>query len=685
MSQWFAAALGLGLMASGALAAPASVPTSVPTPAPSWVSDNGNGTYTNPLFNEEFSDPDMIRVGNDFYLTGTTMHAMPGLPVLHSKDLVNWDLVGYALDKLDLGPAYRLENGQTIYGRGIWAPSFRYHDGTFYIFSNVNGATTQMFRAKDPKGPWTRTAMKRSFHDLSVLFDDDGKVYVVWGYRNIHIAQLDDDLTDMVPGTEHELFSPDSLMGEGSHFYKIDGKYFITSAWYMDHMRLAAARADRPYGPYEVLPAISIDEDFGQQEGYHISRKQMPFDIVPPNPNSTGRLSSHQGGLVQTPAGQWWGFSMYEGNSLGRLTMLSPVTWKDGWPYFGLPGNLTRTPRIWVKPDTGASDTPHAPYRRNDDFSGALANVWQWNHVPDDKAWSLSERPGYLRLHTRPAVDFWNARNSLTQRALGPVSAPTAVLDAGGLARGDVAGLALLNMPYAWIGVERGDDGLSIVWHESYKGKTVRAPLTAAKVWLRADCDFVKEKARFSYSEDGKTFKPLGDEFTTIYQLVTFQGVRYALFAYNARGADGGYADFDAFTVEDVYPRGLRQPIPYGRRIRLAAVGGKGLHLGEAVSAGAPTSLQVLDMGLGRVALKAGPAVLSVAADGGAAPTKAKPGLAETFQWMETPTGEILLMSLQTNRYLRIDPASGTVRADSPGPLPSGKDGVRLAWEPAPE
>ena len=149
--------------------------------ADTWKADNGNGTYSNPLFYDEFLDCDLIRVGRDFYLTGTTMHSMPGLPILHSRDLVNWRFLGYALDRLDLGPAFRLEGGQHVYGQGIWAPSLRFHKGAFYIFSNVNGQTTQVFRATKPAGPWTRTPMKRSFHDLSVLFDDDGKAYVVWG------------------------------------------------------------------------------------------------------------------------------------------------------------------------------------------------------------------------------------------------------------------------------------------------------------------------------------------------------------------------------------------------------------------------------------------------------------------------------------------------------------------------
>ena len=257
----------LCFLAAGALALAGSGAT--------WTADNGNGAFSNPLFYDEFSDPDLIRVGEHFYLTGTTMHAMPGLPVLHSTDLVNWGLVGYAVDKLDLGPEFRLEGGE-IYGQGIWAPSFRHHRGTFHIFSNVNGRKTQLFRARDPAGPWTRTEMKRSFHDLSVLFDDDGKVYVVWGYQEIRLAQLDAELTDIVPGTERVIIEKSAGMGEGSHFYKIDGKYFITSAWYMGRMQMPCARADRPEGPYEVNPAISIDEDFGLAEGYRLRNRAYP-------------------------------------------------------------------------------------------------------------------------------------------------------------------------------------------------------------------------------------------------------------------------------------------------------------------------------------------------------------------------------------------------------------------------
>ncbi len=649
--------------------------------AQTWTADFGNGTYANPLFYDEFSDPDVIRVGDDFYLTGTTMHAMPGLPILHSRDLVNWDLLGYALDRLDLGPEYRLENGAQIYGRGIWAPSFRYHAGTFYIFSNVNGRTTQLFSARDPRGPWTRTAMKVSLHDLSVLFDDDGRVWVVWGYRDLHLAQLDSSLTDTVPGTVRVLFGRDSQMGEGSHFYKIDGKYYILSAWYAQRMRMPCARADRPEGPWEVNPEISADEDFGLQMGHRLRGQAPPFVVTPSDPESRGHLSMHQGGIVETSQGEWWGLSMMDANSIGRLTALSPVTWKDGWPYFGLPGNLGRTPRIWVKPKSAFPSRPRAPYQRSDDFAGpALANVWQWNHVPDDSAWSLAERRGFLRLHALPAKDLWWAKNTLTQRAIGPQSEPTAVLETAGMKPGDVAGLALFDFPYAWIGVRRDSAGSTLEQYDQTTGHTERRPLGASRVWLRADCDFLTERARFSWSADGRRFAPIGGEFTMVFQLTTFQGVRYALFSFNDAGSPGGWADFDALTVREPHPRGLTRGIPYRRTISAETVGGAGLEVGGV------SRFRVVDRGLGRVALRNAAGFVSVDTVGGASRVVLKnggPTDAASFQWIETPYGDLVLLSLVTHRYLRIGPGTG-VTADAPGPAPDRMDGVTFHWRVVP-
>jgi beta-xylosidase len=667
--------------------------TSLGIAAQTWTADNGNGTYSNPLFHDEFADPDIIRVGSDFYLLGSSMHVMPGLAVLHSRDLVNWDFESYALDKLDLGPEYRLEDGKNVYGQGIWAPSFRYRDGTFYIFANVNGQTTQMFRASSPKGPWTRTAMKRSFHDLSVLFDDDGKVYVIWDYADVHIAQLNADLVDIVPGSERILIPKKDGMGEGHHFYKIRGKYYILSAWYVGVMRLVGARADKLTGPWEVNRDISVGEQFGQVLGWRLKTfrpplsTKPPYEIDPPDPSALGRMAIHQGGIVETTTGGWWGFSMGEANALGREVTLSPVTWKDGWPYFGLPGNLGRTPRIWVKPNTGTVEKPHAPYVRSDDFSGPqLQHVWQWNHVPVDGKWSLTERKGYLRLHALPATNLWDARNTLTQRSIGPRSIPTSIIDASGLKPGDVAGFALLIQPDAWLGVEKDEHGLTLVQHDGQSMIDQRIPLRSPRVWLRADCEYLTQLARFSFSTDGASFQTVGEPFRMVGIGMVFQGVRYALFSFHSGEGEGGFADFDSFQLKEPNPHGIMRPIPYGKQVAFSSARGQRVfRLGVArqsveASKDASTRFSVVDRNLGRVALKADGGYLSVDSKGIVSLRGGDPQEAETFQWIETFAGDLTLLSLKTNRYLRVDFDSGKLLADSPGPEPNGPAGVRFDW-----
>ncbi|MFO0928687.1 MAG: endo-1,4-beta-xylanase [Gemmataceae bacterium] len=655
------------------LKAAREVPTAAPT---TWTADNGNGTFSNPLFFDEFSDPDLIRVGDEYYLTGTTMHTFPGLPILRSRDLVNWELVSYACDRLDLGPEFRLENGKTVYGQGIWAPSFRHHNGTFYLFTNVNRHQTQLFTATNPAGPWKHTRMKRAFHDLSVLFDDDGKVYVIWGYQEIRLAQLNERLDDIVPGSERVIIPKAAGMGEGSHFYKIDGKYYITSAWFAGPMRMPCARADKPEGPYQVNRAISAGETFGVAAG-----------------------AMHQGGIVRTPAGEWWGFSMMDYNAVGRLTCLSPVTWHDGWPYFGLPGNLGRTPRIWKKPATSHPSPPSAPYQRSDTFRGPrLANAWQWNHVPVDGQWSLTARPGFLRLRSLPAADFWTARNTLTQRAVGPHSAATVELDPRGLKAGDVAGLGLLNAPYAWIGVRPAADGVRVECYDKRSEKSVYLQLPAGLVWLRADCDFQTQTARFSCSTDGKTFQALGEPFKLVFQLRTFQGVRFALFHYNTGGKPGGDADFTRFTLHEPYPRGLTRPIPDGQVIQLRTGGGgtvlaikgdtlAGVPANDPLAATAAVRFKVLARPLGRVVLQcmADNRVIGVTGRGAESRVVLGPPRdddTQSFQWTEMPNGDLYFLSVTGHRHLRIRP-DGTVSADAPGADRQRPNGASFAWEVA--
>ena len=176
------------------------VALSIAASAQSWTADNGNGTYTNPLFYDEFSDPDIIRVGDDYYLAGTTMHCLPGLVVLHSRDLVNWDFASYCLPRFDMGDEFRLENHKEAYGQGIWAPCIRYHNGKFYIFSNINGHGLQVFISEKATGPWKHINMKGAIYDLSVLFDED-KIYCVYGYGNVKIIELKPDFSGFVEGS----------------------------------------------------------------------------------------------------------------------------------------------------------------------------------------------------------------------------------------------------------------------------------------------------------------------------------------------------------------------------------------------------------------------------------------------------------------------------------------------------
>lgn len=693
-----------GSPAFAAVTAPTAPATAV---ARTWMPDNGNGSYTNPLFYDEFSDPDMIRVGDDFYLAGTTMHAMPSLVVLHSKDLVNWEFLSYATPRLDLGPAFRLEEGRDIYGQGIWAPCIRHHRGMFYIFSNVNGSGLQIFTSRDPAGPWTQRSLTRAIHDLSVLFDDDGRIYAIYNYGEVHMVEFKPDLSDIIEGSDRVIIPRGNAMGEGHHFYKIKGKYYIISADYAPVGRMQCARADRPEGPYETT-VISARETMGTQRGWWgdnlgqgtpVPRPGATFEMHKPGANEFGAVPLHQGGIVDLPNGDWWGFSMMDFKSVGRTTFLSPVTWQDGWPYFGLPGNLGRSPRTWIKPAVSVDVAPTPTYERNDDFSNsALLPVWQWNHAPVATKWSLTEKPGTLRLHTLPAEHFLVAKNSLTQRVIGPESTATVVLDAAGLQSGDLAGLGLLNMPSAWVGLARTGTGFVLRWYDQATNKTIEQPFTGARVSFRASGDYDADLAQLSYSVDGGTFTPIGGGIRLPYQLKTFQGTRYALFAFNTAGREGGYADFDTFRVlEPLADRSKN--LPAGKVVTLTnlandsvvwANGNGMLHSArpdskEAKSAAA--RFRVHDRGRGRVALETAEGsfvtVVGLGLSGDVRLTRQETD-GSLFQWQDMLRGQCMLLSLKTHRYVAINPLTGEpYSAESPGAEPDRKNGAVLTWTEA--
>jgi beta-xylosidase len=695
-----AMAAGVVLAAIGGRAQAAGDGAARPNPQ-HWTADNGNGTYSDPLFYEEFEDPDIIRVGTDYYLAGTTMHMNPGLMIMHSKDLVNWELAGYCIDRLDFGPTYRLEGGNT-YGQGIWAPCIRYHDGMFYVFSNVNGAGLQVFRSKSASGPWERNELPGR-HDLSVLFDDDlGKIFLISGNRAPYtIEELAPDVKSFVAGAKHVLNVPQGQrMGEGHHLYKINGKYFDISAIPGATTDQVVARADSIDGPWAVERMV-----VGESQG-------VPT-VAPARAAANDRgLTLHQGGMCDTPGGEWWSVIMTDHGSAGRMVALAPITWDGGFPLIGLPGNFRKAPNTWVKPNTGVVQEPKPAFVHDDDFEGGKLNpLWQWNHVPDESKWSLKEKAGVLRLHSLPAADFYTARNSLCQRPPGPESVMTVELDTSGMVNGDVAGLGLLSSPYAWIGVAKSVEGTVVETYQAGAprgrrggaGGAATAPATTAvgssaapaHLWLRVHCNFDTDEAVFSWSADGKTFSAVGTPFVMTFQLTTFQGVRPGLFHYNTSGQAGGYVDFDNYRAEEPRAGGVERSIPVGQTVVFTS-GADGTVLladgehhvlvnGAAESAAA--RFAVVDVGLGRVALKAGNGqFVSVEKEGAVLKDlgDARPGDAETFQWVNLMRGDMMLMSLSNHRYLGTKPeAPGAVTAMAAGPSAARKSGAEFKWKVA--
>ena len=677
----------------------------IPCSAQSWTADNGNGTYTNPLFYDEFSDPDIIRVGDDYYLAGTTMHTVPGLVILHSKDLVNWENISYCFDRFDFNDdAFSLKNHQEIYGQGVWAPAIRYANGQFYVFTNINGKGLQCYTSKDIRGPWKHHNMQGRIYDLSVLFDDDGKIYAIHGYGEVKCTELKPDMSGPIEETERTIIPEGNAVGEGHHMYKINGMYYLISTDYLPNGRTLCSRSKNIWGPYETI-TITADETFGyhaapltqvpQGVKYRIGEDGTKFGIPAVDKDATACTNIHQGGIVEDQSGQWWALLMMDFHSIGRTVTLAPITWKDGWPMLGLEGNLGRAPRTWFKPNINTDNKQHAPYERNDDFNAkSLGRVWQWNHNPDDTKWSLNN--GRLRLQSMPAEQLMWARNTLTQRVIGPTSIATVELYTKGMKDGDVAGLGNINVPCSWIGIVRNDNTLTIRCFEQATNDTVDvvAKLKSTnKLWLRMVGDFDHDRAHYEYSLDGANYQQLGREMPLCYQLISFQGSRHALFAFNYKGKKGGFAEFDNFTVEE--PQADRSGnIPYGKTFRIInlatnkpaiALKHGMLYDTDSNDKGKLTRFRIIDKGQGKVILQCedGRYVFvsgfGIAGDVRLTTDESK---AEVFLWQDYLNHEFMLMSIRTHRYLGKSPTTGSPYSmDYTGADPARRNGAVFRWE----
>lgn len=491
----------------------------------------------NPLIFADVPDMSMVRVGDTYYMSSTTMHMAPGVPIMKSKDLSNWELINYAYNILDDVDAMNLVNGKSTYGRGSWASCIRYHNGTFYVstFAQTTGKT-YIYSTKDiEKGPWKEFSFQPAYHDHTLFFDDDGKVYLIYGNGKLNIVELKEDLTGIKPGTDHVLIGNASLPAgtsiglgaEGSQLFKVNNKYYLFNiTWPKGGMRTVVVhRADSITGPYEGKLAF---QDLGVA----------------------------QGGLIDTPDGTWFAYLFRDYGSVGRIPYLVPVKWEDGWPVLGV---NDKVPEMLNLP---ASKGLIPGIVNSDEFTRkkgepALPLVWQWNHNPDNSLWSVSERKGYLRLKTgRIDSLFLKARNTLTQRTIGPECTGITLLDVSNMKEGDYAGLCAFQRKFGQVGVKVKDGAryIFMVSNKTDKPTEVESiPLSQKTVYLKIECNFKDkmDEANFFYSLDGKTWIRIGATLKMEYTLMEhFMGYRFGLFNY-ATQETGGFADFDFFRIND--------------------------------------------------------------------------------------------------------------------------------------
>ena len=504
--------------------------------AVAWAQgDQGDGKYKNPVMFADIPDPDVIRVGDTYYMVSTTMCLLPGATIVKSKDMVNWEYCANPLADLCDKEDYALINGKDAYARGMWACSMKYHNGKFYILLNCNDAGAFVLSASDPEGEWEKKTISRGYYDPGMLFDN-GKVYVACGNGNIQMCELDEDFNFI---KEKRVISKEGTGLEGCHLYKVGDYYYIYATYGGWPSGQVAFRSTNIFGPYEEKMLLEKYID--------------------------GKVNTiHQGSLIDTPDGnEWWTIMQEDKGAMGRMPNLQPVTWEDGWPIVGNNGKPYTT---YTKPNVGAT-YPITVLSTTDSFrSYPLGLQWEWNHTPDNGAWTLFERPGWLRLKTGAVVEkLTQARNMLTQRIYAytnKASKGTVRIDVSHLQEGDRAGICVFQDPYAYIAVEKKDGKCRLVWrqdqlrtNDGFTPKETAKKLTIPDVvYLRATMNYNDSKTKFYYSLDNKTFTPLGDQTTLSFNLTVFVGARFGLFCYATQeNEERGYADFDWISTEDSF------------------------------------------------------------------------------------------------------------------------------------
>lgn len=488
-------------------------------------SDNGDGTYTNPVIPADFPDPDVIRVNDTYYMVSTTMFIFPGVTVIKSKDLVNWEYCSNAVPRFDFSPCYNLDDCNR-YGHGQWATSIKYNNGKFYLLFITLDEGGFICSADKAEGPWEIRKLPKGFYDPGLFFDNDGRIYVAQGYGKISITEVDENFA---PISKDSLVYTGDIRGglEGSHVYKINGYYYLYCTYGGANGIQVALRSKNIYGPYEQK--VVIEE----------KTPGVTFGI-------------HQGALIQTQSGEWWTMLFVDSGPFGRFPSLQPVTWVNDWPMVGVNGKAVITYR---KPDVG-KEYPIADFPRSDEFDQTeLGMQWGWNHNPDSEHWSLNDRSGYLRLTTAKVVeDLTEAPNTLTQRPFTHYdqsipSVGTTKIEVANMKDGDIAGLTMFQDPYAYIAVKQENGKKHLVMVNN--GDVVDSiPMKGTNtIYLKTIGSNKTRLASFEYSYDNESFTQLGNELRMRFSLKIFTGNKFCLFNY-ATKESGGYVDFDWFRVQ---------------------------------------------------------------------------------------------------------------------------------------
>jgi beta-xylosidase len=566
------------------------------------TSDKGDGTYTNPFIFADVPDMSIIRVGDAYWMSSTTMHMSPGIPIMKSYDLVNWETVSYCYLALTDSDANKLSGTNQIYSNGTWASTIRYKDGVFYVTCpSPTGNSTYIFHNDDPENkPWKRFDGVSRYHDYGLLMGEDGKNWLIGG-SPVNAVELKADMSGVVSGARintglPNLHAPDPTTGEipkglneGVHVEKIGDMYYIIAiTWPSGKGRTVTAHRSTNLfgGPWESKVV--------GQNGFRADDNGVLVSI------GTGNDSPAQGSIVQDMEGNWWGYVFRDSGPVGRIPWLMPITWTDGWPMFGKDadgkGSYTNLPLGGAKPVQGKpfksvvtsdefyndakkpqyADSPkpdHVSYEAGEyDYNGSnLKMAWQWNHNPDNRYWSLTERPGWLRLkamlnRTAEEKHILNARNTLTQRVFGPQCAAMISIDVSKMKDGDEAGLTLFAAKYGSIGIKMEGGNKFIVttlsneWrrgHNTNAGiESARIPLRSNILYLKAEGDFTVANngavnpGNFFYSYDGEKWEKLGDTLNMTYGTGNhFMGYRFGLYNF-AKNAEGGYVDFDYFRIK---------------------------------------------------------------------------------------------------------------------------------------